>query len=300
MISIGSTAPANKPPIRHSHGVGWRPFGWFAVALFACRTALAYAAGPAGSMVPPAGAVLLSPGMDLQREVTAQPPGTIFFLAAGLYRTQQILPKDGDRFIGAAGAVLNGARLLTGVQRLNNLFVFVDQAPVPDAWRHGECKAGYPRCDHPQALFLDDLPLRAVGRLADVAPGTWYYDYDLNRIYLAEDPTGRKAEITYRPFAFGGAARDVRIENLVVEKYASANQRGAINNQGEGKTWTIRHNEVRWNYGYGMTLAAGHRASDNFVHHNGQLGIGGGNSTGILVERNEIAPGNAAVRNGER
>ena len=289
MTSTGRICSAIKGLVRNRPGFQLRAVIWLCAALVAGMDRPALAVGPVSPMVLPAGAVVLSPGMDLQQEVVSRPPGTTFFLVSGLYRTQQILPKAGDRFIGAPGAVLNGARLLKGAQRSGSLFVFEDQEPVLDSWRHGECRTGYPRCDRPQALFFDDLLLHAVARLTDVAAGTWFFDYDQNRIYVARNPDGHKIEITYRPYAFGGSASNVSIENLVVEKYASANQRGAINNQGEGRGWVISHNEVRWNYGYGITLATGHRAIDNYVHDNGQLGIGGGNSTDILVEGNEIA-----------
>jgi parallel beta-helix repeat protein len=249
----------------------------------------AYAAGQIRAVIAPPGAVLLTPSMSIQATVDAHRSGTTYFLAAGIYRTQQVVPKNGDRFIGASGAQLNGARLLKGATRLGSSYAFNNQAPVPNAWRHGVCQAGFPRCDHPQALFLDDRPLRAVDRLTDLTPGTWFFDYAAKRIHMATNPAGRTVELTHSPYAFGGTARNVQIENLIVEKYASANQRGAINDGGGGTNWTIVNNEVRQNYGYGITLAAGHRASNNYVHDNGQLGIGGGTSAGILVEGNEIA-----------
>jgi parallel beta-helix repeat protein len=248
----------------------------------------ARAVGPRETIALPPDAVRIAPGTRIQAVVDVHPPGTTYVLGTGIHR-QQVRPKDGDRFIGAPGARLTGARLLTGARHLGQAWIFDNQAPHPDAVRHGICRAEFPRCDRPQALFLDDRPLRPVARLDDLVPGTWFFDYAAGRIYLVEDPAGRRVELTHIPFAFGGKARNVWIENLTIEKYAAANQRGAINDSGGGVGWTIRNNEVRWNYGYGITLATGHRAIANKVHGNGQLGIGGGTSTGILVEGNEIA-----------
>lgn len=248
-----------------------------------------FAAGPVGTTDPPPGAVLIDPGMDIQAAVDAHPPGSAYYLSAGLYRLQQIVPKDGDRFIGALGARLNGARLLTGATRADGLYAFDHLTPDTHVVRWGYCEPEFPRCDRPQALFLDDRPLRAVDRLSNVRPGTWFFDYDAKRVYVADDPEGHTLELTDRPFAFGGNARNVQIENLVVEKYASADQHGAINDSGGGIGWIIVRNEVRQNYGYGITLASGHRAIDNYVHDNGEIGIGGGQSSGIIVQGNEIA-----------
>ena len=47
-------------------------------------------------------------GGDLAAQVNAAPSGTTFCIAAGVYRTGNIAPKDGDRLIGAPGAVLDG------------------------------------------------------------------------------------------------------------------------------------------------------------------------------------------------
>lgn len=49
-------------------------------------------------------------GGDLAAQVSAAPAGTTFCIASGVYRTGEVAPKKGDRFIGAPGAVLDGGR----------------------------------------------------------------------------------------------------------------------------------------------------------------------------------------------
>jgi len=258
------------------------------LALLAAPQA-AKALGPADGLVLPASAVPIPVGSQAQAIVVANPPGTTFVFGPGVHRLQQIIPRTGDRFLGAPGARLNGALILTRPSRIGGGFVFDGVTQHSQAERHGECQPAYPHCDRPLALFLDDQPLRAVARLEDVAPGSWFFDEARRRIHLADDPSGRIAELTHTPFAFGGNAQDVTIENLTVEKYASGNQAGAINHRGAGIGWTVRNNDVLRNYGYGIAMGARNRAIGNRANHNGQLGIGGGTASGMLVEGNEIA-----------
>jgi hypothetical protein len=65
----------------------------------------------AGPATPPAGAVTVTPGTDL----AAHPAGTTYWLAPGTHSPgsgeyDQIVPEDGDTFVGAPGAVLDGRR----------------------------------------------------------------------------------------------------------------------------------------------------------------------------------------------
>jgi parallel beta-helix repeat protein len=236
-----------------------------------------------------AATVNLSPGDDIQAAVDSHPSSTIFMLAAGLYRLQSVTPKDADAFIGADGAILNGSKLLTGFDTEGELFVARDQPIDPNTQVHGVCRKGYPRCDHPQDLYFDGKPLRAVNRLSKVTPGTFFYDYAAKAVYFADDPSGHAVELSYRPFAFGGAADSVKVQNIVVENYASADQQGAIGDHSQGTGWEVFDNEVRWNHGLGIAASAkGTEIFRNHVHHNGELGVGAGAGSGSF-DGNEIA-----------
>jgi nitrous oxidase accessory protein NosD len=68
-------------------------------------------AGPAQA---PEGAVTVSTSQNLQALTADHPAGTTFWLAPGRHRLAndefiQIVPKDGNRYIGAPGAILDGA-----------------------------------------------------------------------------------------------------------------------------------------------------------------------------------------------
>ena len=71
---------------------------------------------PAGPASPPAGAVRVEVGSRLSEMVAGGRPGTSYWLAPGVHRLgdgeyDQVIPQDGDRFVGAPGAVLDGRRL---------------------------------------------------------------------------------------------------------------------------------------------------------------------------------------------
>ncbi|MDX3000061.1 right-handed parallel beta-helix repeat-containing protein [Kribbella solani] len=67
-----------------------------------------------GPATAPDGAVVVTPKQDLQVLTAQSPAGTTFWLAPGRHRLSngafvQVIPKDGNHYIGAPGAVLDGA-----------------------------------------------------------------------------------------------------------------------------------------------------------------------------------------------
>jgi hypothetical protein len=82
---------------------------------------------------------------------------------------------------------------------------------------------------------------------------------------------------------------DVVVMGLVVEHYASPPQHSAIGGDG-AVGWLVEANEIRFNHGRGVGGASGMTIKNNYLHHNGQLGIGVGvENEGLVVEGNEIA-----------
>ena len=145
--------------------------------------------------------------------------------------------------------------------------------------------SGYPRCNYPEDLFIDDVPLLHVARLSDVGPGKWHFDYAADRIYLGDDPTGKKVEISVTPKAFTGPAANVTLRNLTIEKYANPTQQATVE---LGTGWIIEDCEVRWNHFTGIAVGPRSIARRNHVHHNGCFGFHGAGDD-ILVANNEIA-----------
>lgn len=245
------------------------------------------------STIPP-GAVVVNPGDDVQNIVGSKATGTTFYFNAGVYRTQSINPRDGDVFIGASGAILNGANLLTAFSRQGSYWVAANQNQ--QGTRTGSCLPQYPRCTYPEDFFIDGVPLQHVGDLASVGAGKYYFDYTQRAIYFADDPTGHTVEASVAPAAFYGSSINVTIQGFIIEKYANPAQSGAIHGMALGAGprstgWIIKQNEVRQNHGGGIWIGEQMQILNNFVHDNGQMGVIGGGSS-VLVQDNEIAYNN--------
>jgi parallel beta-helix repeat protein len=163
------------------------------------------AVGPQSSLNPTTG-VVIQPGQSIQAAVNANPSGTTFWLKAGTWHQQSVVPKDGMTFAGEAGAILDG------------------------------------------------------------------------------DNTTVKA--------FSGTASRVTIRNLVVQNYNTPLQAGAI--QGDWTAslhWLVEYCEIRTNHAAGLYATDSMIARNNYIHHNGQIGIlGKGN--GALFTGNEVSYNN--------
>ena len=238
---------------------------------------------------------LIQPGQSIQAAVNANPDGTAFVLGAGIHRMQTVTPKNGNTFTGQTGAIMSGARLLTGFVQSGNTWVIGGQ--TQEGRINGECQAAYPRCSRPEELFIDDVRKKHVASLSMVGPGTWFFDYAGDRIYIGDNPAGRKIETSVTRAAFTGSANGVTIRNLTIEKYASPAQEAAITQRygTTGANWLVDNCTVRWNHGSGIALGPSMHVTNNHVIANGQEGVNGGdNQSGIVVEGNEIAYNNGA------
>jgi parallel beta-helix repeat protein len=234
----------------------------------------------------------ISPGQSIQAAVNAYPGGTTFTLKAGVHRLQSIQPKAGDTFVGATGAILSGARLLTSFTRSGSYYVASGQTQQGVA--DGVCLPQAPGCRYPEELYIDDSRLTRVTSLSQVTVGKWYFDYGADKVYFTDSPTGRRVEISVLPYAFTGSASSVTIRGLKIEKYATPTQMAAV--FGYGSTgWTVEGNEIRWNHGAGTITANRWVLRNNNIHHNGLMGVHPqSNTSGAVIEANEIAFNNAA------
>jgi parallel beta-helix repeat protein len=86
---------------------------------------------------------------------------------------------------------------------------------------------------------------------------------------------------------------NVRIHGLTITRYAPDPYQGAIKSTPGGRGvgprgWMIDSNEVSYNVTEGLLVPMKGRVIGNYVHHNGQEGMGG-NPDSALVENNEVA-----------
>jgi hypothetical protein len=244
----------------------------------------------AGCMLsePGTGTVVLEPGQDIQAIVADSPAGTRFVFEPGIYRQQTIYPNDRQEFIGQEGVILNGAMELTSWTNQSGFWQHAD-LPAPLSVK-GQCEIGWELCDLREDLFFNGRPYQRVATLDELGAGRWYYED--GRAYLADDPTGQAVELSVTPRAIGGDADDVVLENLIVEKYASMAQHGAIDSR-DGHGWLIANVAARWNHGVGLYVGSGTHVRGGTFSHNGQLGMGG-SGDGFTVEGAEIAFNNYA------
>ena len=143
----------------------------------------------------------------------------MFYFEPGVYRGVSITPKDGQTFIGAEGAILNGSAVLTNFTQQGNLWVVGGQTQEGIRHATGEGDGVSMRPGYPETVFVNDTPLKPVDALFKVVPGTFYFDYAADKIYIADNPTGQKVEAGKLTDAFHGNAQNVTVQNLVVEKY---------------------------------------------------------------------------------
>ena len=249
--------------------------------------------------VAPPSAIAVFPHEDIQLAVDSNPEGTAFLLKQGIHR-RSVNPKRDNVFFGEIGlngvllTTMSGAEALTAFGRAGSNWVVTGLTQQGQIG--GQCLLGSEGCQFPEDLFFDDVPLKHVRSLVEVAPGTWFFDYANDQIIFADDPAGRKVEIGTRRVAFSPSAPDVTVQNMIVEKYAIPAQMGAIGDQIPQTGWLIEGCEVRLNHGTGITLNSNGVARGNYIHHNGQKGIGANRigATNIVIEDNEISFNNYA------
>jgi hypothetical protein len=239
--------------------------------------------------------IRIQPGTNASEIVQEAPAGSTFEFAPGVHRRFAVKPRDGTTFIGLEGAILSGAAVLS------------DPTAIAGGWRydgyeftgvdHGKCIKGYDGCGLSQDLFIDDVMIWQVTDRADLEPGTWYWEG--TSIYIADDPTNRRVELSIDKRAFVGDSDNVTIKNIVIEKYATPAQSGAVQSTApgggdRGNGWLIEDVEVRGAHGAGIRAGDDTIVRRVYLHHNGQLGIMVSRGINVLIEDSELAFNNIA------
>lgn len=238
-------------------------------------------------------ATMLCPGDDIQAKATAAGAGATLTLQPGVYRMQTVTPLANQTFVGQAGAIMSGATLLAGwVQNGPTWYVTGQTQKFAD--NVGTCRGAYP-CQYQEDVYRDNVLLQRVLSLSSVTPGTFFFDYVAQRIYVGDDPTGHTLEGAGTEYAFQGSPQGVgtgvTISGLVIEKYANPAQYGAVGHSNMGANWTVRDCEIRYNHGGGIRGGSGVVVAHNRIHDNGQIGLIG---YFARVDSNEIAGNNTA------
>jgi parallel beta-helix repeat protein len=245
---------------------------------------------------PEDGTVRLGVGDDFAALVASAPEQTTFIIEPGVHRLHEIQPKDGMTFLGGPGSVLSGAIELGGWTSVGASAWQFDGLEM-SGLEHGVCIDNYEGCTFSQDLYMDDIMLWQVTDIEDLGPGRWYWEGQ--RILVSDDPVLRHVELSVATHAFSSAADDVTIRGLVVEKYATPAQLGAVQSTlsdetSPGRNWLIEDSEIRLNHGAGIRAGEETTLRRVSIHHNGQLGIAFSGGSGGLIEDCEIASNNIA------
>ena len=247
--------------------------------------------------------ITVQPGDDVQSKVTSAGCGATFLFKAGVYNNFSVVPLDYDQFISTTpkGAILSGATVVNNFvfNRSTNLWVGKIQI-TPVSNPKGVCYPGVVGCVHPEDLFFNGVLYKRVNTYASVVSGSWYLNYTNGNVYLADNPTSQTVQVSTTRFAIGGGnITSVVVNGFIVEHYGNPANNGAI----EGidyyhltsipsYNWLIENNEIRYNHGAGISIGDQMTVAGNYLHHNGQLGVGGtGNN--VTVTNNQIAFNNA-------
>jgi len=263
--------------------------------------------------------VNIGPGTAIQTVVDANPAGTTFVLQPGMYRLPTpIIPKNGDSFVGqtaCAPPATSCPAILSGSTLIGSAAVFDGKNyEVTGQTQQGQrgtsttnCDPGWLRCIYPEDLYFDSVPYQHLSSstLPAIGPGQWWFDYTNHIIYFHDNPSGHTVETSVVNNAFGGSANNVAIQYLTIEKFAPMYPTGTIgesqqsNALTQSTNWSVQNCEIRLNHGYGVRVGYGIQILNNYIHNNGQTGIGGGigvtaspstesSNSGILIEGNTI------------
>lgn len=247
--------------------------------------------GPDSAYVPPAG-VPVAVGQLTQSLLDAHPEGTTFVVAAGVHRlTSRLRPRTGQQFHGMPGAVLDGSKPVSHFTNTGGLWISGGHNHSYST--HGSCRSGYTACGMTEAVFVNGEPLWQVATRAELAPGRFVFDRATGELILFDDPTGKSVHLTVASAAIAGRrsdgslANNVVVRNLVIRRFATKAQHGAVNTE-YASGWVIERNTIVQNSGAGVVADSASIVRSNRINDNGQLGIGG-HGEGGLVEGNEIA-----------
>ena len=226
--------------------------------------------------------VAIPVGGNIQATVNANPAGTTYCLAAGVYRlTNPVSLKTGDTLWGVGpspttGTMLSGSQIVTGWVASGSNW-YVDGALPPDYPPNTtgiQCEDNVlNQCWRQEDLFRgSSTQLVRVGSVADLAPGKFYADYAANRIYVRDNPTTTTMQLSRASSAIAsGTATDVTVRGLGVRYFANQSQSGAVQ---LGTRWNVFSVSIAYNHAAGFKFEEGDGASlsASGVSYNGQLG----------------------------
>ena len=237
----------------------------------------------------------VNPGDNVASIVAAAPAGTKFYFMAGTYRMQKINAKEGDTFVGPStrSAVLTGAQVIH-FSRVPGSSPALWSSQIGSMPKDQEgCLKGHMLCQYDRDVFFGGAALLPVQKLSDLSKTTYYYDAANGAAVINFDPGGRVTEVSTTDCAICGYFNHVTVQSLTIEKYAAPWGSGAVGQFAAGSYWTVQNVEGRFNHGAAVKVGPHSDIENNYLHHNGDLGLGA-HGAGITVKSNEFSFNNYA------
>jgi hypothetical protein len=234
---------------------------------------------------------------QIQQVINGQPAGATICFKSGLYRLSAPLsPKQGQTLHGEAGAILNGAAVVSGFTASGSAWVandvkFVSTGSEANAEPWCEDLTTH-LCSYDEWVFVDGAPLARVTTRDAVKAGTFHNDYAAKALYVGTNPAGHVVELGTTRTGVQIKVADCVVEGLTFEKFASPFNHGALEVT-SGTNALIQNVEARRNHYSGIvSWADGTTIRFSRLHDNGALGINTSSNSGTTVDHVDVVDNN--------
>ncbi|HMD46984.1 MAG TPA: right-handed parallel beta-helix repeat-containing protein [Acidimicrobiales bacterium] len=280
--------------------------------------------GPAAPRAGTQGGILLTPGENVQQVVNANPPGTTFVLAPGVFTDFSVQPQAGDAFYGRPGTVLDGGGVTpTAFSAVcaNNVTVAGAGPDNPLVIRNYSNFASplratiEPLCfSSPDGLasgwFLVDLSISGsfsrgitvgdamtIRRCTVTGSGILGIGGGGNNSLLQNNTVAQNGLVPPPGAADVGGIKMVGDANTIDRNTATGNGGPGIWTDGDATGDVIQGNTTTDNAGAGIRIEISHRARlvDNAVGNNANYGIVIVDSDNVLVNGNLVAGNGSGI-----
>ena len=225
--------------------------------------------------------VELAVGSNWQSVINSQPAGTIYHIASGVHRLQNVTPKAGDTFIGEVDSYMKGSKIITGAVQDGGsgrwYFPNQTQALLWSSWT-ADPLTRQMACGN--ELFINDVRQQHAESISQVnQAGEYYFDESANRIYVYGNPAGKTVEAVVTEFAFNlpNGIDNVTFENFTIMHYGNPIRPVGVIRAENADNTTLRFMTVGWNHGASIRTGDNTYISNCRFVYNGQIGMLGDN-----------------------
>jgi len=277
----------------------------------------------------PAGSIEINPGEDIASIINDASSGTTFCIS-GKHRTDETIEvKEGQTLLGiTSDATISGAKELTGwTKEESGVWSYsgslATRKNIAETFGGNDVDSCFEVTIYQDDVFYlppggsakDDTRMMRVLSLnqlkgteslpegqaeTDGEFGRFFFDYDNDKIYINQDPTGATVDLAYVGTLIQGEEDHVTLQNLVLEKTRDFIVDAIIGKDPiKGKAWVIDGVTIRFAHGTGYAFAGGLSSSDpgiirdSLVTNNGQYGMGG-NGVWYEIDNVELSWNNIA------